>query len=187
MLCQFPLYSKVHSYIYTYIASFFLDFLPIQVTTEHLEEIHVLYRYSRFSLVIYFIYCSVNKSCLTLWDLVNHSMPASLSITSSQSLPKPMSIESVMPSNHLILSCPSPFRLPSFPASRSFPVSRLVISGGQSIEALASASVLPIYFIHNINSLYSVINLVSSRNARRHVCFWFFFRAVKMMVFLKLK
>ena len=32
---------------------------------------------------------------------------ASLSITNSQSLPKPMSIESVMPSNHL-LSSPSP-------------------------------------------------------------------------------
>ena len=33
---------------------------------------------------------------------------ASLSITNSQSPPKPMSIESVMPSNHLILSSPSP-------------------------------------------------------------------------------
>ena len=31
---------------------------------------------------------------------------ASLSITNSQSLPKPMSIESGMPSNHLILCCP---------------------------------------------------------------------------------
>ena len=30
---------------------------------------------------------------------------ASLSITNSRSLPKPMSIESVMPSNHLILCC----------------------------------------------------------------------------------
>ena len=31
---------------------------------------------------------------------------ASLSITNSQSLPKLMSVESVMPSNHLILCCP---------------------------------------------------------------------------------
>ena len=31
---------------------------------------------------------------------------ASLSITNSRSLPKPMSIESVMPYNHLILCCP---------------------------------------------------------------------------------
>ena len=45
---------------------------------------------------------------------------ASLSITSSQSPPKPMSIESVMLSNHLILSCPL-FLLPSiFPSIRVF-------------------------------------------------------------------
>ena len=33
---------------------------------------------------------------------------ASLSITNSWSPPKPISVESVMPSNHLILSFPSP-------------------------------------------------------------------------------
>ena len=45
---------------------------------------------------------------------------ASLSITSSQSPPKPMSIELVMPSNHLILCCPL-FLLPSiFPSIRVF-------------------------------------------------------------------
>ena len=37
-------------------------------------------------------------------------------------------------------SCPQ-----SFPASRSFPMSRLFTSGGQSIEASASASFLPMY------------------------------------------
>ena len=43
---------------------------------------------------------------------------ASLSIISSWSLPKPMSIELVMPSNHLILCCP-PLLLPSiFPSIR---------------------------------------------------------------------
>ena len=43
---------------------------------------------------------------------------ASLSITNSQSLPKPMSIESVMPSKHLILCCPL-LLLPSiFPSIR---------------------------------------------------------------------
>ena len=41
---------------------------------------------------------------------------ASLSITNSQSLPKPMSTESVVPSNHLILCCP-PLLLPSIPPS----------------------------------------------------------------------
>ena len=45
---------------------------------------------------------------------------ASLSITNSWSLPKPMSIESVMPSNHLILHHP-PLLLPSiFPSIRVF-------------------------------------------------------------------
>ena len=45
---------------------------------------------------------------------------ASLSITDCQSLPKPMSIESVMPSNHLIL-CRSLLLLPSiFPSIRVF-------------------------------------------------------------------
>ena len=45
---------------------------------------------------------------------------ASLSVTNCQSLPKPMSIESVMPSNHLIL-CRPLLLLPSiFPSNRVF-------------------------------------------------------------------
>ena len=54
-----------------------------------------------------------------------------------------MSIELVMPSNHLMLGCPSSF-LQSFPASGSFPVSWFFASGGQSIGASASVSVLPV-------------------------------------------
>ena len=65
---------------------------------------------------------------------------ASMSLTIFQSLPKPMSIELVMSSNHLILCCP--LLLPSvFPVSGSFPMSQLFASGGQSIGA--SVSVLP--------------------------------------------
>ena len=45
---------------------------------------------------------------------------ASLSITNSQSLLKLMSIESVMPSNHLILCCPL-LPLSIFPSIRVFP------------------------------------------------------------------
>ena len=68
---------------------------------------------------------------------------ASLSITNSRSPPKPMSIESVMPSNHLIL-CHSLLLLPqSFPASVSFPMSQFFTSGSQSIGTSASTSVLP--------------------------------------------
>ena len=53
-----------------------------------------------------------------------------------------MSMESVMLSNHLIL-CHSCFCLQSFPASGSFPMSQFFTSGGQSIGASASASVIP--------------------------------------------
>ena len=59
---------------------------------------------------------SVAQSCPTLCDPMNRSMPGPLSITNSQSPPKPMSIESVMPSSHLILC--RPLLLPStFPQS----------------------------------------------------------------------
>ena len=70
---------------------------------------------------------------------------ASLSFTISQSLLKLMSIELLMPSNHLILCCPILF-LPSIfliIILTYFPISRLFASGGQNIGASASASVLP--------------------------------------------
>ena len=69
---------------------------------------------------------------------------ASLSFTTSQSLLKLMSIESVMPSNHLILYCPL-LLLPSiFPASGSFLMNQLFTSGGQSTEASASVLLMNI-------------------------------------------
>ena len=68
---------------------------------------------------------------------------ASLSIANSRSLPKLVSIESVMPSHHLILCRPLFLRLRSFPGSGSFPISQLFTSGGQSIGVSASTSVLP--------------------------------------------
>ena len=69
---------------------------------------------------------------------------ASLSITNSMSLLKLMSIESVMPST--ISSSVVPFSscLQSFSASGSFTVSQFFTSGGQSIGASASTSVLPL-------------------------------------------
>ena len=51
-------------------------------------------------------FSSVAQSCPTLCNLMNRNMPGLLSITNSQSPPKPMSIVSVMPSNHLILCYP---------------------------------------------------------------------------------
>ena len=73
---------------------------------------------------------------MTPWTAAHQ---VSLSFTISWSLLKLMSIESVMPSNHLILC----YTLQSFPASKSFLLSRLFASGGQSTGASALASVLP--------------------------------------------
>jgi len=66
-----------------------------------------------------------------------------LSFTISQSLLKLMSIESMMPSNHLIL-CHPLLLLPSlFPSIRIFSNESALHIGGQSIGASALASVLP--------------------------------------------
>ena len=65
-------------------------------------------------------FSSVTQSCPILCDLMNHSMPGPLSITSSQSPPKSMSIESVVSSSHLIL-CRLLLLLPLiFPSIRVF-------------------------------------------------------------------
>ena len=65
-------------------------------------------------------FSSVAQSCPILCDPMNRRRQASLSITNSWSLPKLMSIESVMPSNHLIL-CRPLLLLPSiFPNIRVF-------------------------------------------------------------------
>ena len=77
---------------------------------------------------------------VTLWTV---ACQASLSITNSLSLLKLMSIESVMPSNHLILCHPLLLPPSILPSIRVFSVSRLFTSGGQSIGASALASVLP--------------------------------------------
>ena len=90
-------------------------------------------------------FSSFAQSCLTFCDPMDYTarQQASLSTTNSRSLFKPMSIKSVMPSNHLIL-CHLLLLLPqSFLASGSFPMSQFFASGSQSIGASASASVLP--------------------------------------------
>ena len=65
---------------------------------------------------------------------VHHQVPEST---------QPMSIESIMPSNHCIL-CRPLLLLPSiFPNIRVFSKSQLFTSGGQSIGVSSSTSVLP--------------------------------------------
>ena len=63
------------------------------------------------------------------------ALQASLSFTISWSLLRFMSIELMMLSNHLILSCSLLLLLQSLPASGSFPMSQFFLSGSQSIGA----------------------------------------------------
>ena len=87
-------------------------------------------------------FSSVTQSCLTLYDPMDCNTPDFLSITNSRSLLKLMSIESVMPSNHLILCCPL-LLLPSiFPSIRVFSDESVLCIRWPKLRASASASVL---------------------------------------------
>ena len=81
-------------------------------------------RLKRF-LCLFFMYSVHLLSCVWLFETPRTAArQASLSITNSQSLLKLMSIESVMPSNHLIL-CRPLLLLPSiYPTLESFPMSK---------------------------------------------------------------
>ena len=67
---------------------------------------------------------------------------ASLPITNCQSLLKLISIESMIPSNHLILCCLLLLPPSIFPSIRNFSMSQFFASGGRRIGVSASASVL---------------------------------------------
>ena len=86
---------------------------------------------------------SVTQSCPTLCTPWTAARQASLSITSSWSSPKPMSIESVMLSNHLIL-CRSLLLLPSIlPSIRVFSNESALRIRWPKYWVSASTSVLP--------------------------------------------
>ena len=97
---------------------------------------------------------SVAQLCLTLCDPVDYSTPRFLSVTNSWSLLKLMSIESVMPSNHLNLCCPLFLLLSIFPSIRIF----------------SNESVLWIRWLHNWSFGFSISpsnqysGLISFRN-----------------------
>ena len=95
-------------------------------------------------------FSSVAQSCPTLRDPMDTARQTSLSITNSRSLLKLMSIESVMPSNHLILCRPllllcRPLLLPPsiFPSIRVFSKESVLHIRWPSIGVSTSASVLP--------------------------------------------
>ena len=83
----------------------------------------------------------VAQSCLTLCNPMDCSMPGLPVHHQLLEFTQTMSIESMMPSNHLILCHPLLTHLHPFPASGSFQMSQFFASGGQRIGA--STSVLP--------------------------------------------
>ena len=97
--------------------------------------------------------CSPNNYFLSLVQLLNPvwlcdpwtpAFQASLSIINSQSLLKLMPIESVMPSNHLILSCPFLLLHSILPSNRVFSNESVLCIRWPKYCTSASASVLPV-------------------------------------------
>ena len=105
---------------------------------------------------------------------------ASLSITNSWSLLKLMSIESGMPSNHLILCRPLLFPPSIFPSIRVFTNESVLRSGSQSIGVPASASIFLMniqdWFSFRIDSFYlllskGLLRVFSSTTVKKHQFF----------------
>ena len=109
-----------------------------------------------------FQFSSVAQSGLTLCDPMNHSMPGLPVLTNSWSLPKLKSIESVMPSNHLIL-CLSLLLLPSI-----FP----------SVQVFSNESALP--NTHHYMCREKMISNQYSREKTFLMHFFFFFPAKEL-------
>ena len=99
--------------------------------------------YAKFNVLETYQFSSVTESCPTLCKLWIAACQASQSKTNSWCLFRLMSIELVMPSNHLILCCPLLLLPQSYSASGSFPIIQFFASSGQNIGASTSASVLP--------------------------------------------
>ena len=91
-------------------------------------------------------FISVTQLCPPLCYPWTVARQASLSITSSQRLLKLMSIELVMPYYHLMLCGPLLLLPSTFPSISIFTNDSVFTSGGQSIGASASPSVLPKIF-----------------------------------------
>ena len=123
-----------------------------------------------------------------VWPFVTSwtaAQQAFLSFTTSRSLYKLMSTESVMPSNISSTVILFSFCLQSFPASGSFPMSRFFASGGRNIGASASVLQMNIkgWFPLGLTGLISLqfnglSRVFSSTTIRKHQ----FFSAVVLIV-----
>ena len=108
-------------------------FPPGKLTTFHKQ------RYMHLLLIV----AQSVKLYLTLCNPMDYSTPGFPDLHYSWRLLKLVSIGLGMPPNHLIVCCSLLLFPQSFPASWSFPMIWPLASGGQSIGASASVSVLP--------------------------------------------
>ena len=104
-------YHSVFNMDHGWYTIWMLNFIPL----EFLYEFRIVLEKCHFSIPSV---QSVSRIWLSIPWITAHQ--ASLAITSSWSLLKLMSIESVMPSSHLILCCPLLFLLSILPSIRTF-------------------------------------------------------------------
>ena len=106
--------------------------------------------------ILLFLICSsvlllFSYSVISACDPMIRSRTRSLSFSMSWTWLKFMSIQSVMPSTHLILCCLHFFFPSSFPKAASFPMSRLFPSGGQNFGVQLQHQIFP--WIFRVDSL----------------------------------
>ena len=139
--------------------------IPLQIA--RINPLPFLFQFALFISGCCYCYCSVAQSCPTLWPhgLQRTRLPCpSLSPRAySNSCPLSQWCHATISSSVV----PFPSCLQSFPASGYFPMIQVFTSGGQSIGASASASVLPM----NIQSrfplgLAGLISLLSKGLSR---------------------
>ena len=152
---------------------FFLQGIFLTQGLNPVSSIGILYYWATRKAPIH-LFVVQSLSCVWLFvTLWTEACQASLFFIISQSLRKLMSVESVMPSNYLIL-----LLLPSgFPSIRVFPNESALCIIGQSIGASASASILTVniqgWFPLGLTGLISLLSkeisrVFSSTTIRKH-------------------
>ena len=128
--------SKLANTVFKNTHEWILVFNQFENFFRVVKHLHLIYFATMFFLIVV---AAHSLSCVWVlpppWTAAHQASP---SFTISQSLLKLMSIEPVMPSNHLILCC-SLLLVPSiFPSIRLFSNESALSSGGQSTGASAS-------------------------------------------------
>ena len=134
-------YSSQDSHlILTQISMWMYPFASI--LRQHVKQIHALLMIT-LPCTLVSQFTSVTLSCPTFCDPMDCNTLGFPVLINSWSLLNLMSIQLVMPSNHLILCRPLLLLSSIFHSIRSFPMNQFFTSGGPSIGVSASASVLP--------------------------------------------